>query len=744
MTRSLSRNSGFSLADARVYPARGEIHVAGDVHRVEPLVMDVLFLLAENAGEVVSRDTLIEVVWKGAIVSDDVISRCVYRLRKVLGDTGRQIIRTVPKRGYLLTVSAAAIEPEGTSADGDNGGTGSERAARSFPLPAAAMLAAVLFAAALFAFWPAAERGDPVNYTVAITPCDAGSDVNVVGAGLAEDLLYRLSRNPNLRVLARATSFRDSDALARSLDDENLVILEGSIVDEGERWIVDVRLLDAADGTKLWQQRLESDDLTVTGVQSSIEVGILQALNAMPDGLLSPDDGFASDDLEAYRAVLQGREWILSRDPELLSRATNLFGLAAGLDPNYSAAYVSMAEGRVHQAIYGGIAWDRVSETANDAIERALELAPDSAHAHAVKGLVQHLDNKLELAEPSLRKALELNPGYAEAHMWLGRVYLELGRTEEAADAFASTVTLSPLASTGYMNLGMAQTTMGRFDAAVANYQQALDIDPENHNVLWAIAYAQWQRGDLEPALEAFADASERGVVNADFFAQYALAAFDAGRSDLGSINTRKAVQIAPNYLWSIRALWADFLVPGRDLDGLAAELEARATDADHRNTMQMNLALAHAAAGKWQEASTLYETSFLSQDSLFLFHWDATWGVSHMLALAGVRRALGEPHADLLDRVESFVANLEAQPMEAAGLAYLRASIAALRGDAEASLTLLQEAHAYGWRRWWWTEVDPSWATLRGTSAFETTVAELRASPAPEPRVASRQSPQP
>ena len=113
--------SGFYLGDQRIEPARCAILTAAGEIRVEPRVMDVLVLMVSHAGEVVTREEFLQSVWNGTFVTDEELSRCIYRLRQTLGDDSRnpRYIETVSKRGYRLiapvenadTVAESAPEP---------------------------------------------------------------------------------------------------------------------------------------------------------------------------------------------------------------------------------------------------------------------------------------------------------------------------------------------------------------------------------------------------------------------------------------------------------------------------------------------------------------------------------------------------------------------------------------------------------------------------------------------------------
>jgi hypothetical protein len=141
-----------------------------------------------------------------------------------------------------------------------------------------------------------------------------------------------------------------------------------------------------------------------------------------------------------------------------------------------------------------------------------------------------------------------------------------------------------------------------------------------------------------------------------------------------------------------------------------------------------MHLAATYVVAGRWEDASEIYETYFLARESWFLYQWDAEWGFSHALMLAHARRALGEPYEPLLAELRAFLTGFDERGVSSPGIVYLRASLAAIEGNSNGAFDLLEAARDRGWRRWWWTSIDPSWSALRESDAFQSRFAELEA----------------
>ena len=106
-----SERNDFVIADWTVTPSRNLLVRRGEHVRLEPRVMDVLVHLAERPGEVVSKEDLVERVWKQRYVTDDVLTVTIYALRRALGDDARRprYIETVSRRGYRLIAAVPAM-----------------------------------------------------------------------------------------------------------------------------------------------------------------------------------------------------------------------------------------------------------------------------------------------------------------------------------------------------------------------------------------------------------------------------------------------------------------------------------------------------------------------------------------------------------------------------------------------------------------------------------------------------------
>ena len=107
----------FEFADCLLDTDAHQLLRGGNVQKIEPMVFDLLALLAENAGQLVTQSELVDSIWGGRVISDSAISACVAAARKAVGDDGKRqaIIRTVPRRGLQFVAPLGAVKPKQAS-----------------------------------------------------------------------------------------------------------------------------------------------------------------------------------------------------------------------------------------------------------------------------------------------------------------------------------------------------------------------------------------------------------------------------------------------------------------------------------------------------------------------------------------------------------------------------------------------------------------------------------------------------
>ena len=287
-------------------------------------------------------------------------------------------------------------------------------------------------------------------------------------------------------------------------------------------------------------------------------------------------------DPEALRLYLLGRSHWSRRDPESLERARALFGRATAQDPQFAEAWAGLADALNLLASYYRLKPAEALPWSREAAERALELAPDLAQAHASLGLVHlNLDWDPAAALGRYEEALRTNPGYASAHQWRAEALSISGRHEEALAAIETAARLEPPSPLIHGAWGQRLNQAGRHREALVKLADALELAP---SLAWAHrerAYAFERLGDVAAALaERRLEMVERGLAGADLSALDRAVA-EAGiagfwRWQLGILERRAERR------WVPAALLAEALAgAGDNRRALAALVRARSESAE-------------------------------------------------------------------------------------------------------------------------------------------------------------------
>jgi TolB-like protein len=225
--RGAEKPTCWRVAEATVDTARHRVLVAGVPRDLEPLSFRLLLFLIEHRDHVASKEEILAAVWNDTIVSDNALSRAIALIRKVLGDDPKQprYVKTVPRVGYHLIAEVEEVAPA----------------------------VAVPSSAGREAFAGDEDRGEePSIAVVPFANLSADEENEYIADGLAEEILNSLARIPDLKVIARTSSFafrgtaQGIASIAAAL--RVRYVLEGSVRRAGNRIRVTAQLIDAVDG----------------------------------------------------------------------------------------------------------------------------------------------------------------------------------------------------------------------------------------------------------------------------------------------------------------------------------------------------------------------------------------------------------------------------------------------------------------------------------------------------------------
>ena len=327
--------------------------------------------------------------------------------------------------------------------------------------------------------------------------------------GLTEELTNRLAQVPQLRVVARTSSFQFKDA-ARDIRDVGRLldvskVVEGSVRKAGNRIRVTVQLINVADGCHVWSERYEGELTDIFAIHEQISTAVQHALQTKMLGAGPPVSRALPQSVEAYNHYLQGRFLWKKRTEQGLRAALDHFEAAARLEPALARAYSGVADCHLMLAMSAAEVPERSMPNAAAAAAMALQLDDSLAEAHASLAAVKNCyEWDLVAAERGYRRAIELDSSYATAFHWLGIwVYATQGRSAAALECMEQATELDPLSPPIIADTGLVRSFEEQFDGAAMYCRRALELDPHFHRPFWFLGLSLGWSGDYAAAESA-------------------------------------------------------------------------------------------------------------------------------------------------------------------------------------------------------------------------------------------------
>jgi serine/threonine-protein kinase len=319
--------------------------------------------------------------------------------------------------------------------------------------------------------------------------------------GLAEEILNLLAKIPNLKVIARTSSFsfrgkeQDIRKIAETLGVSH--VLEGSVRRAGNRLRITAQLIHAADGAHLWSERYDRDLNDVFAIQDEIGQAISEALQVR----LAPRAKTVN--LEAYQHYLRGQYHISRGTPENTAKAKECFEQALAIDPNYAPAYGGLAVYYFVLAVVGLKPTVEIAPLAISAAEKALALDPSSSEAHSVLAIMAAISNyDWKLAEARSLKALAAEP-VPPMVRWRCAQFclLPVGRFSDAMEQFRLAIETDPLSLVLHFGIAWSMWTLKQYRESIEYARRALEIDGNDHRLRMVLGLAQLGAGLAQDAI---------------------------------------------------------------------------------------------------------------------------------------------------------------------------------------------------------------------------------------------------
>jgi TolB-like protein len=438
--------------------------------RLEEKPFQILELLLERPGGVVTRQTLREKLWPDTHVGyEQSLNTAVNKLRELLGDSSQspRFVETLPRVGYRF------IAPV-------------DRPGRTQTYAAKKMLVVLPFENLC---------GDP--------------EQEFFAEGLTEELISHVGQlNPKrLGVIARtsAIQYKGSKKTIGEIASELGVeyVLEGSVRCQESGVRVTAQLIDARDQTHLWAASYDRELRDILAVQHDLARQVAKALAVE---LLPGQEAVRSAaDPAAHEAYLRGRFFAGQRSEDALMKAIACFEQALSLDPNCARASYGIADCSGLLSWFGALFPREAGQRAAEAASRALQIDDTLGEAHASMGLVRYwFEWDWFAAEQEFLRAIELNPSYASAHQWYASFLGAMGRLEEARAEHELARHLDPLSLIISMGAADPYFCARQYDQAIAHLRGILEQEPRFFPALFNLGRACVQKGMYSEAIAAF------------------------------------------------------------------------------------------------------------------------------------------------------------------------------------------------------------------------------------------------
>ena len=506
----------------------GELRKHGTKLRLGEQPFQILSLLLERRGELVSREELLKRLWPSDtfVDFDHGLNSAIRRLRDALGDQQEEPrwVETVPRRGYRFIgevewgtngAGIAAKQPEPREAPeqehNEAGKTGKRTRKRN---AIAIAVAAALVVGAWFAGRLAGERRNASLAAqvkaLAVLPLEnlsGDAKQEYFADGMTDELITELAKTKGVRVISRTSVMqyksvrRPLREIAKELGAD--AIVEGTVALNGSRVRVRVQLIHVATDTHLWAQSYERDVNDVMELQEELARNIAVELKTT----IAPTARKAKRiDPQAHENYLKGRYAFLSGNGEA---SREYFEKAIALQPGYAEAYSGLADYYGAGIVGGELDPKKAVPEWEKNAKKALELDATIAEPHhSVAALYFFYGWNWKKAEEEERRSIELNPNISEAYHLLSYILFAQNRVAEAVEAQRRATEVDPFARPWAM--GYVLTCAERYTEAEAELRRELEMRPTNTDVRDTLATVLLAEKREKESAEELADSARR------------------------------------------------------------------------------------------------------------------------------------------------------------------------------------------------------------------------------------------
>jgi len=508
----------WAFGDCEFDELRRELRVKGEVVELEPKPIEVLHQLLLRAGQVVTKEDLLDSVWPGLMVVDGSLATAVSKLRKALGDEESSVLLTVPRVGYRLgvpvrmtpssTAAPEVMEPVLPQARAHTVGI---RRMWMWTAAAALVLLLAYFGIYKRAWFSGQKKGVPLKpmTSLAVLPLanlSGDPSQEYLADGMTEELITELSKIRALKVISRTSVMQYKGVrktlpeIARELNVDGVV--EGAVFRSGNRVRITTQLIYAATDTNLWAESYDRDLGDVLNLQKELARQIAREIKIT----VSPSEEkqlaiSTTVNPQAQDLYLKGRFFWNHRTRDALNKAVDYFRQANEIDPNYPQAYAGLADAYVELVGFGVLGSAEGVPKAKAAALKAIDLDASLAEPHTALGYILAEEWDWTAAQKEFQRALELDPGYVIG-LYQYAFYLSvMGKHDEAIPVAQKALELDPLSPIVLYRAGRVEFQARRYDEAAALFRRILELNPNDPLGLYGLGLVYEAQGKFDTAI---------------------------------------------------------------------------------------------------------------------------------------------------------------------------------------------------------------------------------------------------
>jgi eukaryotic-like serine/threonine-protein kinase len=403
------------------------------------------------------------------------------------------------------------------------------------------VLAALVVAIAGLASYFAPSGRAAINSVAVLPFVNVTEEPNTeyLSDGISESLINNLSQLPQLKVIARSSTFKykgkefDPEGVAKALGVQ--AIVTGRITQRGADLQISVELVNPLDKTQMWGEQYNRRATDLQAVQAEIARTISEKLRLRLTGVQEKRlTKRATENPQAYKLYLTGQFYQMKGGIENAKKALDYYNQAVALDPNFALAFARMTPNYLNLALFSALDPKEALAKGNAAAQKALELDETLADAHSGLAAVRQFEWDWSGAEKEYKRAFELDPNNAGAHVnyavylsnvgrmtealvenkrleeldplrpnWLFEAVILVwsGRYDEAIPLIQNDIQLRPDFANAHLFLGFAYEGKGMYAKAIYEYQKTASIDGETPSYLIYLGHAYAMSGKRDDAL---------------------------------------------------------------------------------------------------------------------------------------------------------------------------------------------------------------------------------------------------